>query len=622
VWCIYPARDGGVWVGSYTDGLLHLDEGGGNPQHFDSAAWPGMIGGPIVALLETRAGELWLGGERGLARYSRGQFQSWTTTNGLADDTVRALEEDTSGGIWIGTSLGLNYLQGGAIKRFTEADGPAGNAIYCLFRDSQGNLWIGGRGLTRFKDGRFTAVDTRSSPLARAIRSITEDDLGYLWFATTHGILRASRQQLNEVCDAPGREAEFSLFTKADGLPSNDCSGFQPAAWKGADGRLWFTTLNGVAIVDPKNLHENQLPPQVVIEEVLADGRPLPWQSDQSETGVRVPAGTSRLEIRFAALSYTAPEKNRFRCWLEGFDSDWSRPGTVQTAAFTRPPPGDYHFHVRGCNNDGVWNETGATIAVAVQPFYWQTKWFRVLVAALGAGLIFWRVRARLAQSERRRKVQEAFARQVIQTQEAERQRIARELHDGVGQSLLLAKNRLSIGLKQTQHTSPISQQLEQASAEVSQAIEDVRATARALRPVELDRLGLGKALESMLERSGAGTNIKFSHELDDTGGLADREAEIQLYRIAQEAINNALKHSNAREVIVELKREAGNLRLTVQDDGAGFEPAVAERSGGSGLSSMSERARLIGAAFSVLAAPGNGCRLTVTMPVQKQRHE
>jgi signal transduction histidine kinase/ligand-binding sensor domain-containing protein len=621
-WCVWPSRDGGVWIGTYTDGLLHLDAGGKTAQHFDSTASPGMIDGPIVTLLETRGGELWLGGERGLSHYSKGQFQSWTTTNGLVDDSIRALEEDTSEGVWIGTSFGLNYIQNGAIKKFTEADGLAGNAIHCLFRDSHGDLWIAGGGLTRFRDGRFTVLDVHSSPLARAITSIIEDDLGYLWFATTRGILRASRRQLNEVCGTPGREVEFSLFTKADGLPSNDCSGFQPAAWKGADGRLWFTSLNGVATIDPKNLHENQLPPPVVIEDVLADGQPLPWQLDQRETGVRVPAGTSRLEIRFAALSYSAPEKNRYRCWLERFDSDWSRPGTGQTAAFTRPPPGDYHFHVRGCNNDGIWNETGATIAVAVLPFYWQTKWFHVLVAAVLCATVFWLVRARLAQVERRRRVQEAFARQLIQTQEAERQRIARELHDGIGQSLLLVKNRLSQGIKQTQDTSPVSQQLQQASAEVSQAIEEVRSTARALRPVELDRLGLGKALESMLERSGASTHIKFSHELDEIGGLPEREAEIQLYRIAQEAVNNALKHSKAREVIVELKREAANLRLTVQDDGTGFEPGAADRSAGSGLSGMSERARLIGAAFSVQAAPGKGCRLTVTMPLPTQRDE
>jgi len=240
----------------------------------------------------------------------------------------------------------------------------------------------------------------------------------------------------------------------------------------------------------------------------------------------------------------------------------------------------------------------------------------------VGAGGSAYRLfRTRLARVEQRRLAQESFSRQLIETQEAERQRIARDLHDSLGQNLLLVKNRLSIEIRRADPSSPSLEGLRQASTEVSQALDEVRATARALRPAELDRLGLGKALESMLDRIGPITTTKFSSELDDLSGLYPKEVEVQVFRVAQEAVNNVLKHSQAEEAIVELKLEPTRLRLTVQDDGAGFEPAMADRRKGFGLSGMAERARLIGGDFEVKSALGGGCRLTVTVPLPKQRN-
>jgi signal transduction histidine kinase/ligand-binding sensor domain-containing protein len=626
-WCIRSVRGGGIWLGTFNDGLFLLDSEGTQRKHFRSDDHQGLISGPIQALFEAADGDLWIGGERGLTRYAAGRFHSWSATNGLADNQVNAIEEDRSDAIWIGTEAGLNRMKGGEITRFTVADGLAENAVRALCRDSQGGLWIGGFDLTRFKGGRFSAIRAANGLFVNNIKAMIEDDPGYLWFSTPHGILRASLRQLNEFCDTRKGRVDFMLFTKADGLPSNECSGYEPAAWKGGDGRLWFPTLNGVAVIDPKHLPENKVPPPVAIETVVADDKPLALPFGHLEAGpdgaqMRIPAGTARLDFRFASLSFTAPEKNRFRYRLEGFDADWSQAGPGQTASYTRPPPGDYHFHVSACNNDGVWNESGAVLALTVLPLFWQTDWFRMLVVAMTGGLIYWIFRTRLAQVERRRLVQESFARQVIETQEVERQRIAQELHDGVGQILLLVKNHLSLGMKNVEPSSPILEHLGRASSVTSQAIEEVRATARALRPVELDCLGLGKALEAMIERIGATTTARYSFELDDVEESIGREVEIQLYRIAQEAMNNVLKHSKADRVIVELKQEAKDIRLTVQDNGAGFDPALSGRQGAFGLPGMAERARLIGGALSVMAAPGKGCRLTVTVPLVKQRHE
>ncbi len=430
VWCVTPAPGGGVWFANYADGLFLLDASQTHLERFSSDTRPGLISGPIMTLFSASHGDLWIGGERGLSRYSGSQFRSWTAADGLTDNHVNAIAEDRSGAIWIGTDSGLNRMTGDKITKFTMSDGLPANLVRSVFFDSQGSLWIGGRELARYKDGKFSFIRAVNGLPVTTIKAIIEDDLGYLWLSTPHGILRASRRQLNEVSDTGNGKVEFSVFTKADGVPSNECSGYEPAVWKGGDGRLWFATLNGLAIIDPHHLPKNAVPPPVAVEAVVADDKALALPrmgADAASDSDRVwiPAGTLRLEFRFAAMSYTAPEKNQFRYRLEGFDGAWVQAGLSQTASYTRPPPGSYHFHVCACNNDGVWNESGATLALTVLPFFWQTKWFQALVVAAALGLIYWVFRTRLALVERRRLVQESFARQVIETQEAERQRIA-----------------------------------------------------------------------------------------------------------------------------------------------------------------------------------------------------
>jgi signal transduction histidine kinase/ligand-binding sensor domain-containing protein len=623
VWTVWPDGAGGVWFGTMRQGLFHMDANGIGNQRFSPATNPGMLSGPVITLFKASSGDLWIGGQTGgVARYAGGRFRLWTTRDGLSDNHVKAIAEDTSGAIWVGTASGLNRMRDKEIKCFTTADGLAGNNITSIFRDTQGSLWVGGRELTRIREGRFSVIHADNGPPATTIQAMIEDDEGYLWLSTRHGILRASLRQLNDFCDRGKTQPQFAVFTKSDGLPSNLCGYNQPSAWKGGDGRLWFATYNGIAVMDPRHLPHNDMPPPVVLEAVTADDKPLKLPTGVSDVPLRIAAGTTELDLRFAALSYTAPKKNRFRYRLQGLDQDWSKTTTSPTAVYRHLAPGSYHFQVCACNNDGVWNESGATLALRVLPFFWQTGWFRGLLAAAIVGLVYWAFRARLAQVEHRRQVQESFARQVIETQEAERRRIALELHDGVGQALILAKNHLTTAFGACGHSSA-QEPIAQASTEVSEALDEIRLTAGNLRPPELDQVGIAKALEAMLDRSGHTTTTQFSSELEDVNAKwVQPEVEIQLYRIAQEAVNNVLKHSKANEVIVELKQEAQKLRLTVQDDGVGFDPARSGFRGGSGLSGMKERARLVGGSVIVKAAPGKGCRVTVLVPLLNESGE
>lgn len=628
-WCVRNARNGGLWVGTYGAGLFWWDKQAGAPwERIDSDSHPGFMGEPVDALFEASTGDLWIGGLRGgVSRYSSGKFRSWTTTNGLRYNRVNAIEEDRSGVIWIGTDGGLSQIKGENITSLAAAEGLAGKPVQSLFRDSAGVLWIGGRELTRCKDGKFAAIRATNGLPIPFIKAMIEDDLGNLWLSTPQGILRASLRQLNEFCDSGKGQVEFLVFTRSDGLPSNECSGYEPAAAKGADGRLWFPTMDGVAVIDPLRLPENKVPPPVVIEAVVADGNSMELPAGQAVAGaesakVRIPAGTLRLEFRFAALSFTAPEKNRFRYRLESFDSDWVQAGTSQIAWYTRPPPGNYRFHVSACNSAGVWNEAGGSLELLVLPEYWQTWWFRAALALAVGGAVFSGFYYRIAQLKRAHAAQAEFSRQLINAEEAERKRMAGELHDSLGQELLLIKNRAVLGLACSDPSPAMAEQLRRISESAGNAIEEIRATAFALRPYELDRLGLTRAAESMIRKVAVACGIRFSMDLDEVQGLLPPEVEISLYRILQEAINNIVKHSKAASVIVELKREPPILRLDLLDDGRGFDAAAMKEEGSSGfgLKGIAQRCSLIGGSFQILSASGKGTRLTITVPLPKPK--
>ncbi|HWD17920.1 MAG TPA: hypothetical protein VHB20_01465, partial [Verrucomicrobiae bacterium] len=261
VWTLWPDDEGGVWFGTYGRGLFHMDANRTGYQQFDSNTAPGMVSGPIITLFNTHGGDLWIGGQTGgVARYAAGNFHLWTTRDGLADDCVKALTDDSSGAMWVGTPSGLNRIKGHEIKKFTTADGLSGSNIICLFRDTGDGLWIGGRELTRYRNGKFSVIRVGDGLPVTTIQAMIEDDMGCLWLATAHGILRASLEQLNHFCDARKTPPRFSVITKEDGLPSNQCGYNQPSAWKGADGRLWFGTLNGIAVIDPRHLPHNDIP--------------------------------------------------------------------------------------------------------------------------------------------------------------------------------------------------------------------------------------------------------------------------------------------------------------------------------------------------------------------------
>ncbi len=324
-------------------------------------------------------------------------------------------------------------------------------------------------------------------------------------------------------------------------------------------------------------------------------------------------------EIQYTGLSFVNPRRVRFRYRLAGLDDDWVEAADRRTAYYSYVPPGSYTFTVIAANSDGVWNTEGANLALVVLPPFYRTWWFLTLVMAGAVGLVAVAWTRRESRLKRAHSTQRAFSRQLIASQEAERKRIAAELHDSLGQRLVIIKNLAM--LAGSADTDRAGERVGEISTEASLAIGEVREIAQNLRPHHLDHLGLTKALEALVRKAANASTIRFAAEVDGIDGLFPKEAEINVYRVVQECVNNILKHSGAGAARVTARRSPSQVLITVQDDGRGFAPATGDHQpghGGFGLLGMQERVTLLGGRFDVRSAPGQGTTVAIAFDVTK----
>ena len=338
------------------------------------------------------------------------------------------------------------------------------------------------------------------------------------------------------------------------------------------------------------------------------------------QSAIEIRPGQQTFEIEYTALSFINSANLRFKYKLEGLDQDWVEAGTRRTAYFSHVPPGDYTFTVIAANSDGVWNTEGKSVRITVLPPFYRTWWFLTMVTLPVGGAVFAAFKSRVAQIERRQAAQQAFARQLLESQESERKRIAAELHDSLGQNLLVIKNRAQLQAL-TLPDKQVRTQFTEFSDAISQTLEEVRTIAYDLRPSHLDQLGLRTALVAMIEKVSASSTIQFTHEFDELDGLLRPGDEITLYRIVQECLNNILKHSGATKVALNLAVHAGELALTIRDNGRGFMPdEETHRRAGLGLQGIAERVRILGGTHAIESAPGQGTTVTLRIELKDKQ--
>jgi signal transduction histidine kinase/ligand-binding sensor domain-containing protein len=653
VYPIYQDRAGAVWIGAWETGLSRFMNGKftnytpreGLPSNILTALaedreghlWVAGYGGirilqdgrfregPLLpdnraivsAIHQDGEGTFWFGTDLGLVRYRDGISTLYTAKDGLATDDVRTIIGDSAGGFWMGGYGGLTRFRSGQFTSWTERDGLHSNNVRSLYEDSSGVLWIGtyDGGLGRFKDGAFTRYTMREGLFNNGVFQILEDARGNFWMSCNRGIYRVSKQELNGFAAGALRTITSVVYGRSDGMLNVECNGGRwPAGIKARDGKLWFPTQDGVAVFDPEAVPTNPQPPPVLIESFLLDRAPVPF-----DRSLRIAPGQDNFEIGYTALSFVNPERDRFKYKLAGLDSDWNDVGPRRTAYYSHVPPGHYVFRVIAANSDGVWNTEGQSLRITVLPPLYRTWWFVTLASAALAGMVSLVWRRRVAHLKLMQATQQAFARQLMASQESERKRIAGELHDSLGQRLVIIKNLALMFLQAPASTSASHgdalRPIEEISAEASHALGEVREISYNLRPYQLDRIGLTKALEALSRTAAASSSITFRADIDDVDHFFAAESEINFYRIVQESVTNIVKHSQASRASVRVQRDPERLRLVVHDDGKGFTPGAANsapQAGGFGLIGISERAQLLGGAAVIQSAPGEGTTIII----------
>jgi signal transduction histidine kinase/ligand-binding sensor domain-containing protein len=612
VTAIFEDRSGALWVGTWGPNIYRIRD--------DSVTRYSKLldlpYNPTHAILEDQEGALWFGTQQGLIKYQDGRFRRYTKADGLSGEIVFDLFLDRSGALWIGSESGIAVYRNGEFHAYGASDGVPQYMVRCTYEDDAGTIWVGtyDAGLYRFRDGRFTSCTVRSGLFNNGVFQILEDSQGFFWISCNLGIYRVSRRELDDFAEGRRRKVTSIPYGKREGMLNQECNGGnQPAGIKAADGSLWFPTARGVAVIDPSKISVNFQPPAVLIDEVAIDNK-IAHAADELRIG---PAQTN-FALTYTGLSFIDPERMEFRYRLVGLDSDWIEAGTRRTAYYSHVSPGTYTFEVIAANRDGVWSPQPALIRVVVVPPFWRTWWFTLIAISLLVGLVVVLYRRRISALKRAHALQETFSRQLLDSQERERQRIAAALHDSLGQSLLIIKNRAFLASSADGDREIAQEQLDEITASASQAIEEVREIAYNLRPYQLDRFGLTRTLQAIFTRFADSSSIRFSAEIDQIDGLFSTEEEISIYRIIQESINNIVKHSNATEATLLIKRGVREVSLCVHDNGRGFDHTAATGTpngrGGFGLVGMGERVRMLGGTHVVDSALGQGTTITIKL--------
>ena len=635
VWSVLRDRRGAVWAGTWA-GLFKREH-----DQFADASDYVIIGGSVTALYEDSRGVLWVGQQTlgGLACWRDGQPTAIKIPGTAAGHDVRVLTEDSEGAVWIGTNGdGLYRLKNGQFTRFGIAEGLGSETVWCLFADRDGTLWIGTAhgGLSRWRHGKITTCTPRNGLINDVICQILDDHRGQLWLGSHGGVFSVPKDELNRFADGESQTVRCLVFTKADGLPSMECSGrFQPSGCESRDGRLWFPTVKGLAVVDPAKVRLNPLPPSVVIEEAVVDEVVEPLdrtaaepvgaradfagQSPGQSAKLRVGPGKQQFEFRFTGLSLTAPQKVRFKYRLEGLEANWVDAGSRRVAHYGYLPPGAYQFRVTACNNDGVWNEAGDILALTVLPHFWQTGWFRVSAAGVLVALtalVAQQISTRRLQFKLRRAEQERAL-------ERERTRIARDIHDDLGARLTKIGMLTAQAERQSQSGGSPPPQLREIAVTAREMVEAMDATVWAVNPRNDTFNHLANYLvhyaEEFFRYSDVVCRLDLPTELPDWPVSA--EVRHNLFLVVKEALNNVARHAAASEVRLELKLTDATLRIAVRDNGRGFNPNE-PRQRGNGLHNMAQRLQQLGGRLRVEGAPGAGACVTLELDLHAANAE
>ncbi len=626
-----------LWIGTLDRGLSSFDG-----RRFRSVTThDGLLADTILSLELDKSGDLWVGTNRGLNRLRNGRVMSaFTRRDGLSGSEIRALFADAEGVLWAGTDRGLDRFDG---TRFTSVDfsrsskaggvlamgsGPIGSlfvstdsagfysmqgrlftsypldvirSVDCYFLDrARHSTWMGtvGSGLLRWKNGKLTHVRVKDGLYDNRIFSILKDESSNFWLASSKGIFRVSQNELEDFAD--GKIRSITSIPFSTGQLRFECqAGVQPAASRTHDGRLWFSTTNGLVVVNPNHLVANTVAPPVQITSILING-----ERAGSRRPLDLKPSEKNVEIRYAGLSFVSPEKIAFRYILDGYDKEWTDAGSRREAFFTNLPPGRFRFQIMARNADGIWSSAPASLDFTIEPRIYQRAWFFPFLALSLALAIAAGYRMRI------RRLNQRF--DLVLT---ERSRIARELHD----TLLQGLSGITMQLQALWTKLPVSKEKEILAdiiGDAARCSKEARQSLWGLRTIDPGSLVFSDKLANLARQAVKGKSISLVLGIQPVSLGSRPDADYQLLRIAQEVIANTLSHANASTLEIALEATGGQLQLTFQDDGVGFTGSAEWRFGHFGLVGIRERAQEIGAGLDVTSLPGRGTQVNVRLPI------
>lgn len=611
-----------MWIGPYYGQLTRFHPSSQSPEYFDLDFDKHNPNANLVRIIyEDRDGIFWFGslGSGGLTSYNPENsefthYSSATEKIRLSGDDVTAITEDNYGNLWIGTySFGLNKYnkKTGEIKHFVrEENNPSSlpdNKITELFTDSQNNLWIGtySGGLCKFNYDTedFRLFSEESGFISGSVFGILEDDNNNLWVSSARGISRFNY-----------KTGMIMNFDRLDGIQKGEFN--SSARLKTSGGEMYFGGIEGVTYFHPDSIGNFKDEFPIVFTSFKVYNEDLkPGKNITYSDGVTLDYYENIFSVEFASLDYSAPERIEYAYKLEGLNDEWIKTGNRRFANFTHLDPGKYVLKVKGTNSHKVWREIPAELSIIINPPFWLTWWFRILSLAAFAGFILLVYKRRTTQLKREREAQIDFSKRLIQSQENERKRIASELHDSLGQDLLVIKNVAMINKAASEFFDDIAKT-------AGSAIDEVRRIAYNLHPYQLDSLGLTKAIASMINQISESSAIKFDLASDNIDGILSKEKEISVFRIIQENLNNILKHSGAEKAFILISLENNFLQIDIRDNGRGFDfEKISKKSKGFGLKNLQNRIKLLGGTIQYSSSTEYATIVLIKIPVQNGKN-
>jgi signal transduction histidine kinase/ligand-binding sensor domain-containing protein len=642
VGAITASRDGGLWIAGERQELIYIKDS----EVKSYQANRDLPGNSVTSLFEDSRGRLWVGVGKGLAWLEHGRFHplplpqpcsSGGVVRNLAEDVdgtiwvsmtdrgcallsvhdgrvlqvlsqkqtggqIAAMAADPGGGVWLGLASGPELYRNGRVE-FLPDKFPSN--IQNLFADADG-LWAAtSEGFALYQPPKLAVLNARNGLPCEGIEVAIKDGHGALWLKTTCGLVQISADELQLWMKDPGRRVSFRYLDAFDGAQAG-IPPFRPVATRSTDGRLSFAIESGgIQVIDPMHMDDNAIPPPVQVTGVVADRKTY-----QPVPNLRLPSLTRDLEIRYTAYSLAIPEKVRFRYRLEGADSSWQDVGTRREAFFNNLKPGDYHFQLAASNNDGVWNNQGASLEFVIPPAFYQTAWFRILfIAALGCvswGAYQWRIRQVAARLDAQ------FGARL-----SERTRIAQELHDTLLQGILSASMQLHVAESQIPANSPAKTLVSRVLELMEQVVTEGRGAVRGLRLSKERSLDLEQALSRVPQELAVDESaVNFRVIAEGVPRSLRPAVRDEVYRIGREAVTNAFRHSHANRIEVVVEHHSKHLRVLVSDNGEGMDSRFLQsgREGHWGLSGMRERAEKIGAKLKV-CSNNEGTEVELVVP-------